>query len=240
MKNWLPLGMKAQPGVGGQLFQIGGPFGHSAEEVVHLAQGDDQGDAGGEAHDDRHGNEADELAQAQQAGGQQQRTGGKAGQEHALQAVAGHDAHQHGAHGPGGAGHLIGRAPQQGDDHARHDGGHKARGGRGPAGHAEGQRQRQRHGAHREPRHHVAAQAGGVVAREFRPQAGKKLFHCYPSLSNHTVLRRGKNRKRPARSPSSVPPRHGGYKRQFPQLQNKNASPAPGRRKFIVPKADAG
>ena len=193
--------MKAQPGVGGQLFQIGGPFGHGAEEVVHLAQGDDQGDAGGEAHDDRHGNEADELAQAQQAGGQQQRTGGKAGQEHALQAVAGHDAHQHGAHGPGGAGHLIGRASQQGDDHARHDGGHKARGGRGPAGHAEGQRQRQRHGAHREPRHHVAAQAGGVVAREFRPQAGKKTVSLLPLTVKSYRLAPGQKPQAPRAQP---------------------------------------
>ena len=171
--------MEAQIAVRSQFLQSGGALRHGAEEVVDLAQSDDDGDTGGKAHHNGHGDEGGQTAQLQKTGGQQQDACGKAGEEHALQAVVHHDADQHGAHGAGGTGNLIGRTAQNGDDHAGDDGGDQT-GSRGSTGtDAEGQSQRQSHGTDREA---VLHQFCGVVTSEFLFQILKKCFkHKNPS-----------------------------------------------------------
>ena len=147
--------MEAEAGVRGELFEVGAALRDGAEEVIDLPERDDDGDAGGEAHDDGHRNEADEAAELQKSRGEQQYAGGKAGEEDALQPVLRDDADEHGAHRAGWTGDLIGRTAENGDDDAREDGGDEARGGGRAGADAERQRERQRHGADGQARHDV-------------------------------------------------------------------------------------
>ena len=170
----LEVRVEAEAGVGGELFEVGAALRDGAEEVIDLPERDDDGDAGGEAHDDGHRNEADEAAELQKSRGEQQYAGGKAGEEDALQPVLRDDADEHGAHRAGGTGDLIGRAAENGDDDAREDGGDEARGGGRAGADAERQRERQRHGADGQARHDVLEELVGVIAGKFGAKIAEK------------------------------------------------------------------
>ena len=171
---------EAEAGVGGELFEVGAALRDGAEEVIDLPERDDDGDAGGEAHDDGHRNEADEAAELQKSRGEQQYAGGKAGEEDALQPVLRDDAEEHGAHRACGTGDLIGRTAENGDDDARG-------GGRAGAD-AERQRERQRHGADGQARHDVLEELVGVIAGKFGAkiaEKGRKHTHSPRAIPQH-------------------------------------------------------
>ena len=163
----LPVDVEAETAVGEQLFDVGQPLGRRAEEVVDLAERNDDRDAGRKAHDHGHRDEADEPPEPQHTGGQQQNAGGKAREKHALQPMRRHNADEHGAHRAGRAGDLVRRTAEQRDHDTGDDRRNKTRR-RGSAGrNAEGERERQRHGAYREAGKNVLRQLCGVVAGKF-------------------------------------------------------------------------
>ena len=170
----LPVHMEAEPPVGEQLFYVRQALGRRAEEIVDLAERDDDRNAGRKAHNDGHRDEADEPPQPQHTGDEQQYTGGKAREEHALQPMRRHDADEHGAHSAGRTGDLERRAAEQRDHDAGDDGRNKARRGGSAGRNTERERERQRHGAHRETGENVLHQLRGVIAGKLSLYSGKK------------------------------------------------------------------
>ena len=187
-EDGLEVRVEAEAGVRGELFEVGAALRDGAEEVIDLPERDDDGDAGGEAHDDGHRNEADEAAELQKSRGEQQYAGGKAGEEDALQPVLRDDADEHGAHRAGGTGDLIGRTAENGNDDAREDGGDESRGGGRAGADAERQRERQRHGADGQARHDVLEELVGVIAGKFGAkiaEKGRKHTHSPRAIPQH-------------------------------------------------------
>ena len=147
-----------------------GRCGLHAKHVIQLAHGDDDRDAAGEACDHWRGDELDVAPQAEQPEQHQHEPRQHAGDPDARQPVLPRNGDQDRGHGPGGAGDLVGRAAQPADDQPGQDGCHQARRRVGARGHAEGQRQRQRHRTHRDARQQIAPEHGQVVARKLVPQ----------------------------------------------------------------------
>ena len=183
----LPVGRKAQLPIRGQLLQGGLPFGHGAEKVVHLSQGDDDGDAGSKAGDHRHRDDGHQTAHLQQSHHQQHHAGQKTRGEHALQAVPGRQSDENGRHGAGGTADLVGRAGQKTDDDTGRNGGDQAAGCIGAAADAEGQRQGQSHRRHRQARHQVGRQGARVVPRKF-PGKIRTILLEHNSSSFHMAI----------------------------------------------------
>ena len=67
-EDGLEVRVEAEAGVGGELFEVGAALRDGAEEVIDLPERDDDGDAGGEAHDDGHRDEADEPPKLKNTG----------------------------------------------------------------------------------------------------------------------------------------------------------------------------
>lgn len=138
--------------------------------------------------DDGHRDEADEPPQPQHTGDEQQYTGGKAREEHALQPMRRHDADEHGAHSAGRAGDLERRAAEQRDHDTGDDGRNKARRGGSAGRNAERERERQRHGAHRETGENILHQLRGVIAGKLSLYSGKKRRKHDDSSPKKTYL----------------------------------------------------
>ena len=130
-----------------------------AQEVVDLADEDDQGDARGKSADDSRGDEGDEAPQPQQPDDKQGDAREQARSPDALQAVACDQHDQHRGHGARRSADLVGRARKQAHDNARQNGGDQPRGSGSARGYAKGQRQRQGHRGH--------GQAGQQILLEF-------------------------------------------------------------------------
>ena len=147
-----------------------------AESCRHLLQRDHDGDAGGEALDDGHGQVADVAAEAGDSHRHQHHARQQAHHQHAGDTVLVHDGHQHHGHRPRGPRDLdVGATEDRGDD-PRNDGGDQSRLRTQAGGGTEGQRQRQRHDRDRESGHQVLprlATGGGQVGprREQSAQA---------------------------------------------------------------------
>src|SRR5690606_10252403 len=90
-------------------------LGLQAEEVLDLQGSDDNADAGGEAQGHRIGHEADQLASAQQAQGDQDQPGQQGAEQQAADAVLLGDGQQDDHEGGGGAGNVEARAAKQGN-----------------------------------------------------------------------------------------------------------------------------
>lgn len=179
----LHIGGKAQPPVGEQLLDGILALAHGAEEVIHLAQCNHDGDAGGKAGDDRHRNDGHQLAHPQHSGHKQDHTGEQSGGKHALHPVFGRDADENGCHGAGGAADLVGRTAQNANHNACHDGGDHAAGRVRAAAYAEGKGQGQSHRRNGQAGHQVGQERRAVVAGEFTPKIPKIGFHfdSFPS-----------------------------------------------------------
>ena len=134
------------------------------KQIPELAGEDDDGDAGGESHRHRIGNEFDVGAEPQKARGDQKHAGHRGGEDHAVDAVAfGGQRHQHDERA-GGPADLKPAAAEQRDDEAADHGGIKPAIRRHARGDRDRHRQRQRHDRHRQAGDHVGAKIRKAIA----------------------------------------------------------------------------
>ncbi len=129
--------------------QLGQEFGRQLrrlqpEKILDLAREDDDGDAGGEAGDQRLRQVFHQRADAQQAGHHQDDAGHQRGQHQSIVAMADDDRVHDRDEGAGRPADLETRSAQGRDQEAGDDGGDQARAGIGAAGHGQGHRQGQR------------------------------------------------------------------------------------------------
>ena len=137
-----------------------------AEEVFDLGRGDQQGDAVGEADDDRARDELDGGAEAGDAHDEQDDAGHEGDEGEAGDAEAGDDAGHDDDEGAGGSPDLDARAAEGGDEEAGDDGGVESRLGRHPGGDAEGHRKGESDKADGDPGGEVVGEAApGIVAQ---------------------------------------------------------------------------
>ncbi|MNN31671.1 hypothetical protein D3C81_1453680 [compost metagenome] len=151
-----------------------------AEEVLPLADPDDHPDAGGEADDDRRGDELDDRAEARHAKRQEDDAGHDGGDLQPVDAVLGGDPGEDDDEGAGRPGDLHPAAAQQGYRQAGDDRGVDAllRLHPGADGDGEGHGQRQRDDADDRPRDQVAQP---VLATE------QACFPCFLYGDHHTL-----------------------------------------------------
>src|SRR5690606_17240612 len=133
------------------------------EEVTELEDGDDDGDARGEAGGHRVRDELDETAQSGDAHRQHDQTGQESGDEKPTQAVPGGDRDQQHHECGGGPGYRVGGAPGEGDQQTGDDRRVQAVLGRRAGGDGQCHGQRQRHHADDETGDGVCPQIGGRV-----------------------------------------------------------------------------
>ena len=171
--------MEAQRTVAQQLHDRRFTLTGHAEKVIHLSQGNDDRNAAGEAGNDRHGDKGREAAQLQHAAYHKNSARKKRGNEHALHGIARHYGHQNGRHRARGAADLVIAAGQQRDHQARHNGRNKACRRVRTAGHAEGQRQRQRDRRYRDAAEQIRRQRFCVVSLKL-PFQQMKIPHVFP------------------------------------------------------------
>jgi hypothetical protein len=129
------------------------------EEVLQLGQGDDDGNAVGEADDDRHRHEADHLAELESSHCDQQHARHHGGDEQVGDTVALCDGIEQRHEGAGRAADLYPRASQRGHDETADDGSDQTLFRLDPGGDAEGHCQRHGNAGHRES----CAEVGGEV-----------------------------------------------------------------------------
>jgi hypothetical protein len=145
-----------------------------AEKGGQLGDGDKDGDAGGEADNERIGQILDDRAQAAHPHQHQQPARHQRGDGQAGHAVLLHNpVHDHNE-GAGGAADLHAAAAERGDDEARHYGGIQALFGRDAGSDAEGDGQRQRDDAGDEPGNQVIPQLLGGIARTIAGEGLRK------------------------------------------------------------------
>ena len=104
-----------------------GPFERQAQQVLQLADGDDQRDADGEALDHRFRDERDEPAGAKQPSDDKDHPGHHGGEQQAVEAMLLDDAVHDDDEGPGRAADLDPAAAKQGDQETADDRGYEAR-----------------------------------------------------------------------------------------------------------------
>ena len=126
-----------------------GSFGFDAQEIVDLADKDDQGNTRCEAGNHRRGDKGNKASQAQQADQGQQRARDQPGDENSLQTIFLHQDNQHRAHRAGWTGNLVRRAGECANDDSRQNCGHQPGGSSRAGGDTEGQGQGQRNSRHR-------------------------------------------------------------------------------------------
>jgi hypothetical protein len=163
-----------------------------AQEVLDLGKEDDHRDAIGEADYHRLGDEADQVAEAKHAHGDQHGAGQHGGHQQVLHAVFDDDAVDDGNEGAGGAADLHSGAAEGGDQEAGNDGRPDAGGGRHAGGDGEGHGQGQGEDADR--------QAGGGITTELRAVvAGQRVeklgvendLHGASAIEGNSGLRHG-------------------------------------------------
>ena len=110
-----------------------------AQEVVDLADRNDQRNAASEASNHRRGDEGDIAAQPKHAEQHQEDARQHARHPDSRQAIALRQHNQHRRHRAGGAADLVGCAAQPGDQDAGENGSDQTSGGGGPTRHAKGQ-----------------------------------------------------------------------------------------------------
>ncbi len=156
--------------------------GGEAEGGGDLLEGDERGDAEGEALDDGEGDEAHRASGAGQSHADEQDAGHQPHDEHAVGAVGRDDRHEDDRHRPGGAGDLDVAAPEERGDDAGDDRGDEAGRRAEPRGDAEGQGEGEGDDPDRHPGDEVTtrgAQHGAQVAApgpdgvEPRPERAK-------------------------------------------------------------------
>src|SRR5690606_20470965 len=177
------------------------------EEVTELKDGDDDGDARGEAGGHRVRDELDETAQSGDAHRQHDQTGQESGDEKATQAVPGGDRDQQHHECGGGPGYRVGGAPGEGDQQTGDDRRVQTVLGGRAGGDGQCHGQRQRHHADDETGDGVCPQIGGrvtpteggpdgdtdpdlgVVVDDHPGHVWRKIMVCFPPTPTSAPLR---------------------------------------------------
>ena len=151
-----------------------------AEEVVNLAECDNDRDARSKAGDDRRRHERGQVAEMQHRRDDQHDAGEKGRHEHALHAVGADQRAEDGRHRAGRAGNLIIAAGQRRDDQTRNDRRDQTAGRRCARRNAERKRQRQRDRRNGQAGHQVLRQLFAVITRKLPPELLEKAHsHFY-------------------------------------------------------------
>ena len=135
--------------------RFGRQFDVEAEELLHLPNRDDDGDAAGEPRDDRVGDELDEPPQAKRTDGKEEHPGHHRRQCQPFVTVGGGNGEKNRHERPGGPADLHKAAAKRGDQEACNDGGPEslAWGDAGSDAKADGERQGD--DADGDPRNHI-------------------------------------------------------------------------------------
>jgi hypothetical protein len=142
------------------------------EQVLHLRQRDQHGNAVGEADDDGHRHIAHQPAQPEQAHQEQQHPGHGRADQQVGQAIALEDAVDDDDEGPGRPADLHARPAQGRDQQPGNDGRDQPLLGLDPRGDGKGHGQRQRHHAHGDACANVGQCARARVAAQVVQQTG--------------------------------------------------------------------